>query len=534
MTRVRYRLKLEALEDRRLLATCHVVRLGDFGAGGDLGGGHSRGDLRYCINKANADAGSDTILLERAGTINLTGPLPTLSGDVLIAGIGSDQVTVRRDTIDAYRILTVDENVSVDLFGLTLANGFADGSGFAGRGGAILNFGTLTLVGDVVILGNLAQSGGGIYTVGDFSAHFSTIAGNVAQSTIDGGGGIFVLSGTTSLHNSSISTNTALQGGGIYNAAAAVLSLEGVKIDENQATFQGVGLTPKGGGIHNSGLLSISNSTISSNTAVSDSGLFCGCNVRAYGGGISSTGIMTIESSTLMDNFAYAKGTGDLTWAVSRGGGIMNTDSGDARIINSTITSNTAGAHSDGYGGGISNDLQGSLLIEHSTIAFNDAWGDGGWGGGLSNTTPFTQIHHTIIARNNAIWGLDVIGEIGSQGYNLIERTSGGSGYAPTDVLDVKPMLASLGENGGPTPTHSLLPGSPAIDAGDPNPADPPEWDQRGPGFPRIVNGRIDIGAFEVQATGAPPSFNFAVLTTADFHEHTASRERQRPERTTM
>src|SRR5205823_7880339 len=61
------------------------------------------------------------------------------------------------------------------------------------------------------------------------------------------------------------------------------------------------------------------------------------------------------------------------------------------------------------------------------------------------------------------------------------------------------PLLGPLQNNGGPTFTHSLLPGSPAIDAGDPNFTPPPFFDQRGPGFNRVVNGRIDIGSFEVQ-----------------------------------
>jgi hypothetical protein len=64
---------------------------------------------------------------------------------------------------------------------------------------------------------------------------------------------------------------------------------------------------------------------------------------------------------------------------------------------------------------------------------------------------------------------------------------------------------------------------SPAIDAADLDPVDPPEWDQRGPGFPRIVNGTIDIGAFEVQATGAPPhDHDFAILITADLESETS------------
>jgi hypothetical protein len=111
-------------------------------------------------------------------------------------------------------------------------------------------------------------------------------------------------------------------------------------------------------------------------------------------------------------------------------------------------------------------------------------------------------------------------GALTASGYNLISNSTGGSGYAPTDILDVDPLLGPLADNGGPTLTHALLPGSPAIDAGDPNPADPPEWDQRGPGFPRIANGRIDIGAFEVQATGMPRhTLYYVLLVTADIED---------------
>jgi hypothetical protein len=60
-----------------------------------------------------------------------------------------------------------------------------------------------------------------------------------------------------------------------------------------------------------------------------------------------------------------------------------------------------------------------------------------------------------------------------------------------------------LQDNGGPTFTRALLPGSPAINAGDNT--DAPPFDQRGPGFPRIVGSTIDIGAFELQASNQPP-----------------------------
>jgi hypothetical protein len=86
-------------------------------------------------------------------------------------------------------------------------------------------------------------------------------------------------------------------------------------------------------------------------------------------------------------------------------------------------------------------------------------------------------------------------------GYNLFGNSSGGSGYTDTDLLDVDPLLGPLQDNGGPTLTHALLPGSPAIGAGDKT--GHPRWDQRGRPYRRVVHGRMDIGAFEVQSDGS-------------------------------
>ena len=94
-----------------------------------------------------------------------------------------------------------------------------------------------------------------------------------------------------------------------------------------------------------------------------------------------------------------------------------------------------------------------------------------------------------------------------------------GDGITVTDVggtlTGVDPMLGPLQNNGGPTETHALLPGSPAINHGPvPVPAFPTnEFDQRGPGFDRVVEGVVDIGAFEVQAPPAPPTPEPVVIT---------------------
>src|ERR1043166_1545649 len=81
---------------------------------------------------------------------------------------------------------------------------------------------------------------------------------------------------------------------------------------------------------------------------------------------------------------------------------------------------------------------------------------------------------------------------------------AGGFLNAPGDQINTDPLLGPLQNNGGPTQTHGLLPGSPAIDAGDPNFTPPPDYDQRGPGFVRVFNGRIDVGSFELQPTPTP------------------------------
>jgi hypothetical protein len=141
--------------------------------------------------------------------------------------------------------------------------------------------------------------------------------------------------------------------------------------------------------------------------------------------------------------------------------------------------------------------------VRYSTISKNYVNYD--TGGGINGVV--AVMRNTILAGNFAYnaggtYGPDLWGSIISSGHNVIGKRIGGKGFVSTDLVGVDPLLGPLANQGGPTLTMALLPGSPAIDAGDNTGA--PEWDQRGPGYPRIVNGTIDIGAFEVQATAAP------------------------------
>src|SRR5262245_6302075 len=193
------------------------------------------------------------------------------------------------------------------------------------------------------------------------------------------------------------------------------------------------------------------------------------------GGGIYNSGTLTLRNSTVSGNKL-------IPFIDGFGAGIFN--SGTMLIDNSTISGNYIDGF-EGFAGGILN--QGMLQIRFSTVTNNYFLGFCGYGSGIANGGNLI-LHDTIVAGNPA----------GCNGSDLL-----GSYTGDHNLVGGNPRLGPLAYNGGHTQTHALLPGSPAIDAGD-NTGAPP-YDQRGPGFPRIVNGTIDIGAYEVQARRASP-----------------------------
>ncbi len=234
-----------------------------------------------------------------------------------------------------------------------------------------------------------------------------------------------------------------------------------------------------GGGIRNQGSTTIRFTTIANNSSPNEGG-----------GGINNDtgGIMLIENSTISDNEGLFAG------------GIANYNGAVLTIINSTISGNKCNAA--GSGGGIENfDGEGNLVIRHSTLTNNTCEGSNSGGGIFNNTTP-PILSHTIVAGNIGSRP-DLSGSFNSNGHNLIGNATGSSGITNgvngdqvgSGASPIDPMLGSLADNGGPTRTHALLPGSPAIDAG--NNSGAPDTDQRGSGFVRILNGTIDIGAYE-------------------------------------
>lgn len=194
-------------------------------------------------------------------------------------------------------------------------------------------------------------------------------------------------------------------------------------------------------------------------------------NIVGGEGGFSNDGTLTLTNSTVSGNTASGAKS-------SNGGGISNGGRGTLTLTNSTVSGNTASGAKSSNGGGISNS-GGSTYIDFCTIYGNNTTGSGGdlsieEGQGSNGYKPssLVVISSSIIAGGLARTGPDISGTLTSNGYNLIQIASGATftpnKQQPTDVLGVS--LTALGidpmlqDNGGPTKTHKLLPGSPAID----------------------------------------------------------------------
>jgi CSLREA domain-containing protein len=412
--------------------------------------------LRAAIQEANATPAPDTITVP-PGTYVLSvagrGEDLAATGDLDIRGplsiIGAGPASTIIDGSAADRVFHIIGPIGVQMSGFTLRNGSvprpADISADGG-GGAIyvVGGGSLTLT-NVAVSGNNATSG---------------------AIAIDDGGSL-------TMTGSTINSNSSGFGGGIFNNGSVMLS--STMITGNSADASG------GGIYHRQGSLSITNSTISGNSAASGS---------IGGGGIlvAASASATITASTLSGNTAR-----------TNGGGIHGR--GTLSLVNATISGNSAHRSGGGlYVGG------GSTTLSNVTLANNAADVQGSslmLGGGSA------QARSSILASSSG--GANCVGLISSLGYNLdSSQTCGLSG--PGDLVGVNPQLGPLQNNGGTTSTQALPPTSPAIDAG--NPAAPGSSgaceavDQRGQRRPTDGNGdgsaRCDIGAFEAAAATVP------------------------------
>jgi hypothetical protein len=493
------------------------------------------GSLRQAL--ANANNG-DTINFSVTGTITLTsGGLPVIK-NVTISGPGADQLSI--DGNQALFVFGIFPARTVSISGLSIRNA---------QVGVYNNQGTLS-VSNCVLSGN--SSAGLDNDAGQGSGGASM---TVANSTISNAQvGISNNQGTVSVINCVLSGNSFA---GLYNYAAggsdgASMTVANSIISNNAGEGAINWLPSDGGGcacmtitdsvvsnntdgIFNIGdafpgaaSLTVVNSNVSDNNhgGISNQGFGSATATivsttvsgNLAGGVLVSAGGVTITNSTISGNSTYggirarsfflsaanlsvANSTISGNSAGDSGGGIYANALGDFSIVNSTISGNSAGTS----GGGIYN-FASSLNVANSTITGNSA----GSGGGIYNDGQFgvslVEISNTIL--NAGALGANIVnnngGTVTSDGYNLSSDDGGGYLNGPGDQINTDPLLGPLQDNGGPTFTHALLPGSPAIDAGDPNFSPPPFNDQRGPNFFRVRDFRIDTGSFEVQAGFGP------------------------------
>jgi hypothetical protein len=405
------------------------------------------GSLRQALADAND---GDTINFDvslKGQTIALTSGELVIDKSITITGPGPDQLGVGVENFQyTFRIFHVTASPTVTIEGLTI------GPSLYFYGCGIQNDQATLTINNCAVTGNNGSTlGAGISNDGTLTINDSSITDNVLQYQGTGAG--IASSGTLIINNSIIGGNGSgkgyTDGGGIYSSGM---------LEITNSTIDGNSVGGFGGGIYNVGAAIITSSTISGN---SSGGGYPGPPLPGFGGGISSNGTgatLTISNSTVSGN--------------------------------SVLTIDTE----PGRGGGIGNS--GSLQIANSTLSGNS----GTNGGAIYNGAAPLQIANSILNAGDV--GENIFndgGTITSLGYNLSSDNGGGYLSGPGDQTNTNPILGPLQDNGGSTQTHRPYPQSPAIDAGDPSFTPPPLYDQRGTGFDRVVNGRIDIGSFEVQ-----------------------------------
>jgi CSLREA domain-containing protein len=240
----------------------------------------------------------------------------------------------------------------------------------------------------------------------------------------------------------------------------------GATVTLNALTFQNGLSTSLGGAIYNNGSLTVTNSTFDSNRAL-------------VGGAIYNNNVLAVSNSTFIANQA------------NLGGGISNFN--QATISNSTLTGNIGTVN----GGGVYNEF-GSLSLFNDTFSANSAVS----GGGVYNASGANLNYANTILANSATGGDCVSGgAIGTNTKNLVED------HSCSATLSGDPKLDVLADNGGPTMTMKLLPGSPAIDVGDNTvcaAAPVNNLDQRG--VVRPIKSTCDLGAYEAEIYAPAPA----------------------------
>jgi len=457
---------------------------GNGGSAGTGGTGGSTGQVFACNEQGIRDAiaeggGPHTFDCNGATTVVTQAPIE-IDKDVILNGAG--EVTV--DGNDDHHVFSVAEGVTAELRGFTVTNG-VDDPNISGAGGIRISAKATVTLTNTTVSGNQGGWGGGISSGGTLNLVNSTVSDNIGSGIVSGGaltltdsvvsgnvstnlasgGGIVAVGDMTLIVDSTVSGNSSLDGGGIN----ACLPLAGgcSPLTLIDSTVSGNTASGGGGGIYGGEPLTLTNSTVSGNSA-------------EYGAGIFAAGDMFLITSTVSDNTA-----------TTDGGGIIQAQPGAATsVFNSTVSGNSA---SNSQGDGIWHTWEGAITLLNSTVVNSIHVPDG---------LELLEIAGTLVAGACTQDGPPGPGP-SSSGYN-IESPGNTCGFDQgTDQPSVPdPMLGPLADNGGPTETHALEEGSPAINqipAADcvDEEGEPLTTDQRG--LARPQGDSCDVGAFELE-----------------------------------
>jgi hypothetical protein len=410
-------------------------------------------------------------------------------------------------------------NASLGGHGDTTIGTTGFGNGGLALGGALYCEGGGVDLQGVVVTNNTVSGGSPGFEIAEDSGN-----GGMAS-----GGGIYASNVVLLLNDCSLVSNT-VTGGGPPNLSdgnggqgdamgGSVFLSEGSRAVVNLCWFNGNTVTGglgakytaagagRGGAVYNGGNLQVSDTIFYGNASASSPS---GFSPAGQGGAICSSGSVAINGSSFVGNLAIGGnwggwGFGSLQAGAGEGGAVWS--SGSLMVTNSTFTANTAQGgtvltfigYSQGgpaSGGGLFVG-GGNALLVNTTIAANIAQGTNSplQGGGFCITNGTATLRGSIVANST---GGDLWGTVVDGGYNICSDDS--AGFSSIGSLNqADPMLSALADNGGATPTMSLLVGSPARDA---IPSGFPTTDQRG--VTRPQGPAADIGAFEANFVSAP------------------------------
>lgn len=431
------------------------------------------GSLRAAFDTANGNGQTDEIVLQAGATYDLTlcggavqenanadGDLDHFAPEGLsITGNGA----VIRNTCPDERVIHLVASGPFSLIGTTVTGGDAPGDGGAIE--SVSGSQEVKVTGSSFVANEAIGDGGAIEsTSSPISVAESTFTQNRAGTDGGGDGGALETTdgGITVLRSAIVGNTAGGSGGGIRTCCDTPITITDSVITGNHA------LSSTGGGIHTTDSpIDVVRSTISDNTAANDGGA-----VRTSGDPLHP---IRVTDSTISGNTSGADG------------GAFRSSSSPITLTNTTVSGNAAASD-----GGAFRTTLAPVTANNVTFQGNSATAEGQ----AFDADASVQLSNTILSGASPI--CTGVGPFTSGGYNIaMDTTCALTGTG--DQQNADPMVAPLADNGGPTQTHALQKGSPAVDAG--NPAPPGSGgsacvgtDQRG--LPRT--GACDIGAYEL------------------------------------